>query len=317
MGLDESGTQRLALVKSLTSVLQIPISSTVLFEFSGISEASCLTLVAAELISMAIINPLFPGQKLAIHNAPESIIRAIITHASFKGAIVTFTADSLGPVISSDLASPIELPVYPTHSDLTSVLPSDLVCFVDFSTSPQAGNELMIKSYLAPYCRKEDMSTLCSPHGIDTGAPRAMADQVLKRAVSLSKGRELLTLPTLISLETLARGGRPADDLAIIDWTGPNTALPARITRFETNQIFKADKTYWLVGLSGGLGISLCNWMIERGVRHLVLTSRTPKIDPRWIKTHEKNGVTIRIMPWYVSFAMQFITWSCLANRKC
>ncbi|KAK1908812.1 hypothetical protein P3342_009663 [Pyrenophora teres f. teres] len=294
LGFDESGVQRLALTSSLTSVVCIPLESTVLCELSGMSEASYLGLLAAEILAMAIVDPLFPGQKLAIHNAPESILKVVASHAASKGNGLTFTVDSQGAAVSPDVASQTQLPLYPSRSDIASILPTDLACFVSFSTSSEAENEAMITSCLPSHCRKENVSTLFSSHGVDTGAPKALAQQVLNRAVSLSKGREASTPSTQVVLETLARGERPADALAIIDWT--STTLPTRVTRFEITQLFKADKTYWLVGLSGALGISLCDWMIERGVRYLVLTSRNPKIDARWIQNHEKNGVTIKIL---------------------
>ncbi|KAL7776920.1 hypothetical protein CFE70_007340 [Pyrenophora teres f. teres 0-1] len=294
LGFDESGVQRLALTSSLTSVVCIPLESTVLCELSGMSEASYLGLLAAEILAMAIVDPLFPGQKLAIHNAPESILKVVASHAASKGNGLTFTVDSQGAAVSPDVASQTQLPLYPSRSDIASILPTDLACFVSFSTSSEAENEAMITSCLPSHCRKENVSTLFSSHGVDTGAPKALAQQVLNRAVRLSKGREASTPSTQVVLETLARGERPADALAIIDWT--STTLPTRVTRFEITQLFKADKTYWLVGLSGALGISLCDWMIERGVRYLVLTSRNPKIDARWIQNHEKNGVTIKIL---------------------
>jgi hypothetical protein len=190
--------------------------------------------------------------------------------------------------------------MFPARADIEGVLPSDLVCFVDFSASNQAENVAMMTSYLPSYCRKESLSTIFSTHGVDTGAPKDVVGQLLARTVSMAKGRGVSTSSTPLSLEALAQGGRYADSLTIIEWAGSCTAVPARVTRFESNQLFKSDKTYWLVGLSGALGISLCNWMIERGVRYLVLTSRNPKIDPRWIENHERNGVVIKILLWYI-----------------
>ena len=52
--------------------------------------------------------------------------------------------------------------------------------------------------------------------------------------------------------------------------------------------------------MSGALGISLCDWMIDRGVRYLVLTSRNPKVDPAWIETHRQNGAIVKTIAWYV-----------------
>nr|A0A0C6E0I7.1 RecName: Full=Highly reducing polyketide synthase bet1; Short=HS-PKS bet1; AltName: Full=Betaenone biosynthesis cluster protein 1 [Neocamarosporium betae]BAQ25466.1 polyketide synthase [Neocamarosporium betae] len=295
VGTDQTGAQRLALTSSLTSLLRIPLESTVLCEHPGLSEANYLGLVAAELSVIAFCDSLFTGQKLAVHNAPASIVRAVLSHVSPKGLSVTFTTDTLGTAVSPDVASQIHIPMFSARSDIEAILPSDIVCFVDFSASIQAENVAMITSCLPSYCRKENVNTIFSPHGIDTSASTAVLGQLLNRAVNIVKERNVSTTPTLLGLKALAHGESGTDPLTIIEWTGCTT-VPARVTRFESNQLFKSHKTYWLVGLSGALGISLCDWMIERGVRYLVLTSRNPKIDPRWIRNHERNGVTIKIM---------------------
>jgi hypothetical protein len=302
LGYDTYGAQRLALTSSLASVLRIPRESTILCEPSGIQEADYLALVGAELTAVAIVDSLFAGQKLAVHNAPESIARAILAHVVTKGVKVTLTVDSQGMPVSPAVASQIQIPMFPARADIEAVLPSDLVCFVDFSASNQAENVAMMTSYLPSYCRKESLSTIFSTHGVDTSAPKDVVGQLLARTVSMVKGRGVSASSTPLSLDTLAQGGQYADALTIIGWVGSCTAVPARVTRFESNQLFKSDKTYWLVGLSGALGISLCDWMIERGVRYLVLTSRNPKIDPRWIENHERNGVVIKILLWYILY---------------
>jgi len=296
MGLDESGARRVAFVNSLTSVLCIPLESTVLCELSGMSEASYLTVLAAEIIAITIVDPLFTGQGLAIHNASKPIIQAIASYARSKGVDASFIVDTNGDTVSKDVALQAHLPLYPSRSDIASILPPHLASFVSFSPLGQAESEEILTSSLPFYCKKENTSTLFSTHAVDTGAP---VQHVLSRAISLIQGQDASTVPAPVSLEALAGGQRPAETLAIIDWTSSqSTTLPARMTRFEMTQLFKADKTYWLVGLSGALGISLCDWMIERGVRYLVLTSRNPKIDKRWIENHEKHGVTIKILLW-------------------
>jgi len=305
LGYDKSGAQRLALTSSLASVLRTPLESTILCERSGIPESDYLGLIGAELSAMAIVDSLFKGQKLAMHNAPEPIIRAVLTHASSKGVKVTLTVDSLGEAVSPTVATQITIPTFPARSDIEAVLPSELVGFVDFSAS-KAENVAMMTSCLPAYCRKENLRSIFSPHGVDTGAPKDVLRQVLSRAVKMAKGREVPATSTPLCLEVLAQRDQLPDALATIEWVGPCATVPARVTRFESNQLFKADKTYWLVGLSGALGISLCDWMVERGVRYLVLTSRNPKIDPRWIQNHERNGVVIKILLWYVFWLILF-----------
>lgn len=61
---------------------------------------------------------------------------------------------------------------------------------------------------------------------------------------------------------------------------------------------FASDKTYWLVGLTGGLGLSLCQWMVQRGARFLALSSRAPKIDASWLQQMASEGCTMKILSW-------------------
>ncbi|ESZ94274.1 polyketide synthase [Sclerotinia borealis F-4128] len=50
-------------------------------------------------------------------------------------------------------------------------------------------------------------------------------------------------------------------------------AIPSKILK----NILQPDATYIIIGGTGGVGISMCNWMITRGARHIVLLSRSGK----------------------------------------
>ena len=73
LGIDSSGRRYLALVSSLTSVLKVPKESAVPCDLSMFSEDAILTLIAAQLVAMGIIDPIFTGQKLVVHNASDVI----------------------------------------------------------------------------------------------------------------------------------------------------------------------------------------------------------------------------------------------------
>ncbi|RYP37144.1 hypothetical protein DL768_010897 [Monosporascus sp. mg162] len=293
IGVDPIGRRYLALVSSLTSVLKVPEEATLPCATSSFPDA-LLTLIAAQLIAMAIVDSTFPGQKVAIHNASDILAQAIAAQASVKGVATIFTTDRLD--VTSIPSSFIKIPPYLGRSDLSQIIPADIACFVGLSPH-ESENELSILSFLSPYCRKENAKTLYSPHAVDTGtAFPAILGQILERAAKhLPKEYELT--PKEVSLGTLLTANEyPDEPLTVVDWT-TDTSLPTRVTRIDTKPLFKSDKTYWLCGLSGALGISLCDWMIERGMRYLVLTSRNPKVDPKWIEDHKRNNIFVKIMP--------------------
>ncbi|PHH92952.1 hypothetical protein CDD83_3110 [Cordyceps sp. RAO-2017] len=129
-------------------------------------------------------------------------------------------------------------------------------------------------------------------------SPAPLVKEQLERALSYIRSVEADCVfdSESVNLETLTAGKLPENPWIIVNWNSVPATLPVRVERLENQQLFKSDKTYWLVGLSGALGISLCDWMIDRGVKHLVLTSRNPKIDTRWIDDHRRDGVTIEIL---------------------
>ncbi|KAI6378482.1 hypothetical protein MCOR25_002184 [Pyricularia grisea] len=83
---------------------------------------------------------------------------------------------------------------------------------------------------------------------------------------------------------------------SIIQWKGVESPL-VRVCPTYNLLTFRPDKTYWLAGLTSDLGLSLCEWMIDRGARYLVLSSRNPKVNAKWIeKMNLDTGTTIRVI---------------------
>ncbi|PYI32190.1 hypothetical protein BP00DRAFT_473498 [Aspergillus indologenus CBS 114.80] len=85
-----------------------------------------------------------------------------------------------------------------------------------------------------------------------------------------------------------------ASPYALIDWQAQ--AVVAQLSPADAQSLFRADRTYLLVGLTGGLGLSLCEWMVRLGARHLVITSRNPKVDERWIQSLRHEGAVVTVV---------------------
>lgn len=305
LGVDQTGDRHLALVSSLRSVLKVPVESTMSFDIPDGTENIQLLRVAAELTAMTTIDPLLAGQQLVAHNAPDVVAQALVSQAFSKGAALTLTTD-LETLSTTSGVCRVTLPSYLERSKMVQLLPTDIACFAAYSTLDNPSEtEQTILSVIPPYCRREDTATLFSPCGLGIGSAGPLLGQMLRRAVLCSgvadnKSSRSSSPVTSVNIEALANGSQPLDPLAIINWAPSSTSLRARVSRFELKQLFKSDKTYWFVGLSGALGISLFDWMIERGVRHVVITSRNPKIDQRWVDDHSRCGVNIHIISWYV-----------------
>ncbi|PWY79697.1 ketoacyl-synt-domain-containing protein [Aspergillus heteromorphus CBS 117.55] len=72
--------------------------------------------------------------------------------------------------------------------------------------------------------------------------------------------------------------------------------LPAIARPLNPLLLFRPDQTYLLIGCTGGLGQSLCQWMIANGARHLALTTRSPStISPAWLTSLRCSGATVTL----------------------
>ncbi|RYP52198.1 hypothetical protein DL768_002589 [Monosporascus sp. mg162] len=80
-----------------------------------------------------------------------------------------------------------------------------------------------------------------------------------------------------------------------VDWT--SHCYNVQVDPLRVSVLFSSIKTYLLVGLTRELGLSLAHWMVSRGARYLVLTSRNPNVDQVWIDDIQHNfGARIEIL---------------------
>lgn len=316
IGSDKQGDQYLALTSSVASIVEVPSRVAVRVQSTEIAPQVLLKLAAAQLLAAAVVDPLFPGQKVLVHNASDVVAQAIETQAKSKGVVAIFSTD--GTSEESIPSSWIHFPAYLGRSDIAQRVPADLASFVGLSTQ-HSENETTLLSILPPYCHKESVHTLLSIHAVETGSSLQALGETLNRAAGAlpTKTSTPATTASVVGLEALLGGEHPEDSLVIVDLHVVEP-VPARVTRYEIKQLFKGDKTYWLCGLSGALGISLCDWMIERGMRNIVFTSRNPKIEPEWVRDHAANGVRIEPMPWSVLpnliTSLPELTWKSLCS---
>ncbi|EFY88214.1 nonribosomal peptide synthase [Metarhizium acridum CQMa 102] len=81
----------------------------------------------------------------------------------------------------------------------------------------------------------------------------------------------------------------------VTDWQTQDFLL-VTIPSLETQGLFKADKTYLRLGAAGGLGTSICHWMLYNGAKHVIITSRNPQGDPGMLEAARLCGATVRVV---------------------
>ncbi|KAG5745013.1 hypothetical protein H9Q70_012287 [Fusarium xylarioides] len=303
LGVDPSGVHHLALVSSVTSHANIPKSSATLCDFENSDDAVALiSNVAAHLVALAILDALISTQLLAVHNFPDLISQAIDLQAVSQSISVLHTHDLPEGAPWRTHSDHVMLTPYLSRSQLEDIFPNNIACFASLSSRDKSESERFLHSSLPFHCRKETAETLFRSHPIDFNvASTGVLGLILEKAIAYSKAsttlhsQDVQSRFSMLSLESLACNSWPDDPMTVVDWTSA-TSLPARVSRLDSKPLFKSDKTYWVCGMSGPLGVSLCDWMIDRGSRYLVITSRNPKIESAWMEDHRRNGVTVRLI---------------------
>ncbi|KAI3335180.1 hypothetical protein F4824DRAFT_465031 [Ustulina deusta] len=305
-----SQTKYLALVPSPASVLCILSGSVCRCPDTPFSDSALLVLVASQLASSTILDSVWEGSQetTVVHNAPTLIAEAIAVKASSKNIKVVLMTDSREEQVDASNDCHTTLCSCISRSALKKILPSTVSCFVGLTPRAGAGaghrweNHSTILSCLSPHCRRETLDTLFSFHGSESVASSSpglanFLQQALDN-VTRPEGRGRAAASRVVSVADLAsQQDLISDPLTVIDWT-MSDKISVPVTRLDCDSLlFKADRTYWIVGLTSKLGTSLCDWMVKKGARTIVLTSRNPHIDNRWISAHARNGATIAIMP--------------------
>ncbi|KAK7714551.1 NRPS, partial [Diaporthe eres] len=117
---------------------------------------------------------------------------------------------------------------------------------------------------------------------------------VLKRTLSHKGGLLQPEYKTVTPLDVVS-GTQIQTNNTVVDWEA-EPQLPVQLNSVDSATRFEGNKTYVLFGLTSDLGLSLCDWMVSHGARNIVLTSRRPQVDERWLSQKKKAGVRIEVI---------------------
>ncbi len=141
----------------------------------------------------------------------------------------------------------------------------------------------------------------------DSSEAAAVCRSVLVVLSSVDDPLEVSELPTSGGVDEFGVTGPSAwgKTAAYFLWTRrPNSSKPnpsgtskVPVTLKSVDRIMRFDerKTYVLFGLTSDLGQSLVDWMESHGAKNVVLTSRHPNIDARWLDQCRAKGMRVEV----------------------
>ncbi|TAQ90374.1 hypothetical protein B7494_g1325 [Chlorociboria aeruginascens] len=288
----------IAIATERSSVIETRRDWSVLLPTNSENQQTFLELVMIELLAFSILL-LVPDRGTLLAHEPSVLLASALTRRAISRDIsVNYTSESE----ISQRGNWIYLHPRAAQRLIKQKIPQTTSTFVDFTSSGLEGLGSRISSCLPSNCKSESFSSLFQKtaairQGSSNQDIGTLFGQILSELQTLEiSPTKSLAAKEPISLREIQDNSTPKDQLTLIDWTTSNE-LPLEIAQLQPKKMFSKNRTYLLVGLTGQTGKSLCQWMARNGAGAIVLTSRSPDINQRWIDELEAAGTTIKVFP--------------------
>ncbi|KDB27634.1 hypothetical protein H109_00584 [Trichophyton interdigitale MR816] len=295
-GKNNSGESVIALSDQSKSVVHIPKPWTIPYTGEA-NPAQVLLSIASSLIVHLIIEDAATNSTILVHEPDQIVAAAISKQAASKKIRAFFTTTQ------TSKKGPQWTYIHPKTPRrlLRKQLPKGVSLFINFSNFSE---EQAISNLVGclPVCCKQSNRYMFFGNSVAKrlGSDVELVSKYLSTGFDISKTANFMVSDnrSTLPLDKVPGYSDKNKRLLVVDWA-VHTQIPLTVEPIDPYvNLFSAEKTYLMVGLSGEMGQSLAEWMISRGARYVVLTSRRPKVNAEWIESMEDEyGATIKQMP--------------------
>jgi hybrid polyketide synthase / nonribosomal peptide synthetase ACE1 len=291
--ISKTRAQVVAFSESNASYVEVPHSWCVSSSEQQVSQTLFATYL--NLFALLIVSGLSEGERLLVLEPDPTTAAFLAYHAAKSKINIAFLTAAAEPADSSWTS----IREHSTLRELRDVLPRNTSIFFNAHGHESLASRIML--CLPPTSRVDSMASMVG------------AESSMSTSISLSKVRTLLIAAAswpngvvrqirhgnvpMVALKDVSLIPVSSRKPQIIDWRESTSAM-VTVKPVDHKPMLSSDKTYWLVGLTGSLGISLCRWMIVHGARFIVFTSRNPSIEKAVMdELHNTGtGVTIKVI---------------------
>ncbi|KAH7019596.1 beta-ketoacyl synthase domain-containing protein [Ilyonectria destructans] len=272
-----TGAQHLGLTQFPASLVDISKAALIPCSVPSQSEAIFVGLVAANLLSPVLTDGLGRGDTLLVNDAPPMVATLLTRQASPQGIRLVYTSFSRKEAKSNGW---LHVDRYIRQSHLKSLLPNKITRFVDFTNLDRHNaRPSPISSCLPAYIPTintssmfpQVASSLSSDLAVDSASAEVLTIAMHAALGDLSALPHDSTVSGRINVQKLPEEDA-CEPLTVIEWAA--SSVPVAVEPVKSQ--FRPDRTYWLVGLTGDMGISITNWMIKSGARYLISDTMPP-----------------------------------------
>nr|A0A482N9V7.1 RecName: Full=Hybrid PKS-NRPS synthetase iccA; Short=PKS-NRPS iccA; AltName: Full=Ilicicolin H biosynthesis cluster protein A [Talaromyces variabilis]QBQ83704.1 polyketide synthase-nonribosomal peptide synthetase [Talaromyces variabilis] len=292
---DDTSSFVLAVSKSNSSIVDVDSKHAV--SVSDNCEPATLNVLATYLIARAIATLSKQAGSVLLSEPEESLAAIVATETAKQGTQAYF--------LSSKKVSPVEwIKVHANASKraIQKAVPHDVQLLIDCSGIEASGNAVMASMPLHCVERQLDAHLLFDALESTESKPESLLEEAYQYATQLITQEQVQS-----ECEVFPASDLPLTNMLslvhkkyVTDWQ-QRDSLVVSVPPLDLEGIFKADKTYLMVGAAGGLGLSICEWMIRNGAKNLIITSRKPQVDQNMIEEASRVGATVKVMAMDVS----------------
>ncbi|KAI9776743.1 MAG: putative Hybrid PKS-NRPS biosynthetic cluster [Geoglossum umbratile] len=296
--LANTGFTAIAVSEHNASVVKVPKNWVTLYP-EAVS-AALFRQVYHHTISSDVMGNLKKGDLVVVLDAELDMLLSLQTQAASRGIrlSVLFSADKYN-IVPPGLQS-TSVNKYCMKNEILANLPLGISVF--FNASLELDLAGRIVECLPQSCRVQHVAAMMHVKSqVDVSTWTASVSGRLRGFLDAARtdvgsiGRLMPGLPSSISFTATQGQGVQNGAARVIDWAS-DSVCDVNIQTIHAQTQLSRDKTYWLVGLTGSLGISLCRWMIKHGARTIVFTSRNPQIDQQILDELSTSGATIKVL---------------------
>lgn len=293
--LENTGFTAVAVSEQNASVVKVA-KNWVTLSIESVSSA-LLRQIYLHAISFDVLEKSKKGDLVVVLDAELDLLFSLQTQASSRGVrlSVLLSADKYKSVPPGSLSTRVNK--YCTKKELYLILPKGIAVF--FNASSESDLASRIVEFLPRSCTVQHLADMMHVKSqVDASTRTALVSSHLRDFLNAARtevdsiSRWIPALASPISFTTIQGQKKAA---SVIEWTSESTCN-VNIRTIHAQTHFSEDKTYWLVGLTGSLGISLSQWMIEHGAKNIVFTSRNPQIDRQVLDDLSASGAIVKVL---------------------
>lgn len=253
--------------------------------------------ISWELLARCLVEQVHANSYLLVHEPDQYFASALVRRAAAKGIRIIFSTTA------TEIEDPAWIVFHPLVSErvIKKKLPKGLTHFFSLAvkeTTKDVGPRILMG--LSTACQRIDASALFRDRSLMGSSDEETVANMLNDAVSQAKTNVFQNTPSLVPPSHITNTAISKLPTTIIDWTADDV-VATQVQPPNSDCLFSEDKTYLLVGLTGQIGQSLCEWMARNGAGCICLTSRNPNINDEWLESFKNTGTTVKVFAMYVN----------------